>query len=171
LGPFAETRTRTRNSTAASTPEATPGPSTKTVPKRVKNAISKHDLENVGAVMESRTRSTNTSVEPTPKPAAKATPSKRVRKAPVQPSAKAAVEPAAKANPFLLSTKAMGASKAPRKRAPAKKKAVEPEQEEEVPLAKSGKRTKRKRPNEEQDTEEGATRQSKRIAGAKTQEE
>lgn len=171
LGPFAETRTRTRNSTAASTPEATPGPSTKTAPKRVKNAISKHDLENVGAVMESRTRSTNASVEPTPKPAAKATPAKRVRKAPVQPSTKAAVEPLAKANPFFLTKKPTGASNAPRKRALAKKKAVEPEQEEEVPLAKSGKQTKRKRPNEGKDTEEGATRQSKRIAGAKTQEE
>ena len=170
LGPFAETKPRTRYSTAASTPDSTPGPSTGTAPKRIKNAIGNHESSSLGAVMESRTRSTNTSIEPTPKPAAKATPAKRVRKDPVQPSTKAAVEPAAKANPFLLSTKAMGASKAPRKRAPAKKKAVEPEQEEEVPLARSGKQTKRKRPNEGKDTEEGATRQSKRIAGAKTQE-
>jgi hypothetical protein len=120
--------------------------------------------------MESRTRSTNTSVEPTPKPAAKAIPPKRVRKAPVQPSTKATIEPAANANPLLLTKRPTGASTASRKKAPAKKKAVEPE-EEEVRLAKSEKQTKRKRPKEEQNTEEGATRQSKRIAGAKTQEE
>ncbi|KAH0374091.1 hypothetical protein KCU65_g129, partial [Aureobasidium melanogenum] len=158
--PILESRTRTRTATAEPTPEPATQETAKAAPKRTKSAISNAEVERLGAVemIESRTR--NSTAEPTPVPTPAPTPVKRVKK----PVAKAVAQTSGKPSPFALTLKSKGTPSASRKRAPPKKKAVEPKEKKETPKqAKTS--AKRKRGEDSDKVESGATRASKRVAG------
>ena len=106
---------------------------------------------------ESRTR--NSTVEPTPESIPVPAP-KRAKK----PVVKSVTAIGAKPSPFSLVAKSKGT---PKNKAPAKtnKKAVKPEQKKENPVGEQTEmEAKRKRDQESEKVEGGATRASKRIA-------
>lgn len=160
--PILETRTRTRTATVEPAPELPAQDSAKPVPKRTKAAISNAEVERLGAVEVKESRTRNSTVEPNPEPAPVPTPAKRAKK----PIAKSVAPSGAKSSPFSLVAKSKGT---PKNKALAKtnKKAVEPDQKKDTPVGEQTETgAKRKRDKDSEEVGGGATRASKRIAGA-----
>jgi hypothetical protein len=150
--PILESRTRARTATIEPTPEPSAVQSTvkpaskRTRPNQVAAAVAAPDT-----------------VVSTPEPAPKAEPGKRIRKPVVRLAATPAVS-----NPFNLAVKSKGTPAASRKRAPAKQKVIEADKDNKTPGQKLAEALiKRKRGNEGNEDEKGATRASKRIAGTR----
>jgi hypothetical protein len=148
--PILESRTRARTATIEPTPEPSAVQSTvkpaskRTRPNQVAAAVAAPDT-----------------VVSTPEPAPKAAPGKRIRKPVVRLAATPAVS-----NPFNLAAKSKGTPAASRKRAPAKQKVIEADKDKKTPSEKLAEALiKRKRGNEGDEDDKGATRASKRIAG------
>jgi hypothetical protein len=158
--PILGTRTRARTATVEPTPEPVTAPSSiKPAPKRTRSNLNLA-APNSAEVAEISTQ--NTAVESAPEPNSKPTPAKRIRK----PVVRSAAKPAA-SSPFALAAKSKGTPAASRKKAPTKQKAVEGDKDNQTPSAKStDATTKRKRGDGGEESEKGATRASKRIAGA-----
>jgi hypothetical protein len=158
--PILETRTRARTATVEPTPEPVAATSTvKAAPKRTRSNLNLAAPDPI-EMAESNTK--DSTVDPVPGPVSKPTPAKRIRKPVVRTAAKPAVS-----SPFALAAKSKGTPAASRKRAPAKQKAVEGDKDDQTPTAKlTEATTKRKRGDGGEESEKGATRASKRIAGA-----
>jgi hypothetical protein len=143
--PILESRIRARTATIESTPEPSAVQSTaKPASKRTRpNQVAPDTVVSA------------------PEPAPKAAPGKRLRKPVVRLAATPAVS-----SPFNLAAKSKGTPAASRKRAPAKQKVIIADKDNKTPSAKLAEAlTKRKRGNEGDEDEKGATRASKRIAG------
>jgi hypothetical protein len=162
--PVLETRTRSRTATVEPTPEpAAVQPTAKPASKRTKTNLGTAELAAPTSAAVTRTRSQNSAVEPTPEPVPKAAPSKRIRKAVAKPAAK----PVA-LSPFNLAAKSKGTPAAFRKtfKAPMKQKVADTDNNKTPTEKPTEATTKRKRGTEGEEGEKGATRASKRIAGA-----
>jgi len=155
--PVLENRTRSRTSTVEPTPESAAAQlPAKSAPKRTRSNL-KHAAP-VTADVGEPDATNDATLAPRPKP----TPAKRIRK----PAPRPVVKPAA-SSPFALAAKSKGAPAASRKKIPAKQKAVNTDKDNDTPTGQSTETTiKRKRGNDGEETEKGATRASKRIAGA-----
>ncbi|KAH0292884.1 hypothetical protein M436DRAFT_78316 [Aureobasidium namibiae CBS 147.97] len=155
--PVLENRTRSRTATVEPTPEPTDvQPPVKSAPKRTRSNLKlpASDTANLGE--------TDGAKNATPGPMPIPTPAKRTRKPAPRPIAKPVVS-----SPFALAAKSKGTPAASRKKAPAKQKAVNADKDNETPTGQSTETTiKRKRGNDGEEAEKGATRSSKRIAGA-----
>jgi hypothetical protein len=167
--PILETRTRSRTATVEPTPEPAAIQSTvKPAPKRTKANLGTAEVAAPSSAGVNRTRSQNSVVEPTPEPVPRAAPTKRIRK----PVAKPAAKPVA-SSPFNLAAKSKGTPAASRKKVPTKQTAVQIDKDNnKTPTEISTEATsKRKRGTEGEENEKGATRASKRIAGAEPEGE
>ncbi|KAG9656444.1 hypothetical protein KCU95_g7557, partial [Aureobasidium melanogenum] len=159
--PVLESRTRTRTATAEPTPESATQDTAKPVPKRTKSVVSNAEVERLGTVEVKESRTRNSTAESTPVPTPAPTPAKRAKK----PVARSVAQISGKPSPFALVSKSKGT---PKNKAPAttKKKAAKPEQKKETPVGKQTKTmAKRKREEDAEEVEVGATRASKRVAG------
>ncbi|KAG9950117.1 hypothetical protein KCU85_g3830, partial [Aureobasidium melanogenum] len=160
--PILKNRTRARTDTVEPTPETATQDAVKPAPKRTKSAISNAEVERLGAVEITESRTRSSTAEPAPIPTPAPTPAKRAKK----PVAKAVAQSGGRPSPFALTLKSKGTPSVSRKRAPPKKKPVEPEQKKETPVTKQTKVTaKRKREENSDKVGGGATRASKRVAG------
>ncbi|KAG9847907.1 hypothetical protein KCU98_g1196, partial [Aureobasidium melanogenum] len=159
--PIVESRTRTRTATAEPTPESATQDTAKPAPKRTKSAISNAEVKRLGTVEVKESRTRNSTAESTPVPTPAPTPAKRAKK----PVARSVAQISGKPSPFALVSKSKGT---PRNKAPAttKKKAAKPEQKKETPVGEQIKTmAKRKREEDAEEVEVGATRASKRVTG------
>ena len=128
--------------------EQSPDPSTTnatTQPKRKRlpgsNPLGGHELADLGTVEETKTRARNSTAAPTPEAAPKSSTEsapKRVRKAAAKPAATPIKKGAISFGSFNLASRSNGTPAASRKKATAKNRAAEPEQEKDTPLAKLG---------------------------------
>jgi hypothetical protein len=153
--PILETRTRARTATVEPTPEPVASQSAiKPAPKRARLDLSATEVAAPDTVVSA------------PEPALKAVPVKHVRKPVVRLDATPTVS-----SPFNLAAKSKGAPTTSRKKAPAKPKVVNTDKDLKTDSAKLVEAlTKRKRGNEGNEDEKGATRASKRIAGTGPEE-
>ncbi|KAG9561593.1 hypothetical protein KCU71_g8020, partial [Aureobasidium melanogenum] len=165
--PILKTRTRTRTATVEPAPEPATQDTAKPAPKRTKPAISNAEVERLGTVEVKESRTRNSTAEPTPVPTPTPTPAKRAKK----PVVKSVAQVGGRPSPFALVSKSQGT---PKNKAPAttKKKAAKPEQKKETPVGKQTKTmAKRKREEDGEEVERGATRASKRVAGVEPEEQ
>lgn len=155
--PILENRTRSRTSTVEPTPEpAAAKLPAKSAPKRTRSGLKPTAPDTVEVA------DINAAVDPTADSVSKPTPAKRIRKPAPRPVAKLAAS-----SPFALAAKSKGAPAASRKKGPAKQKAVNADKDNDTPTGQATETTtKRKRGNDGEAAEKGATRASKRIAGA-----
>ncbi|KAG9594343.1 hypothetical protein KCU77_g3141, partial [Aureobasidium melanogenum] len=159
--PILETRTRTRTATVEPAPEPATQDTAKPAPKRTKSAISNAEVERLGIVEVKESRTRNSTAEPTRVPTPAPTPAKRAKK----PVVKSVAQIGGKPSPFALVSKSKGT---PRNKGPAttKKKTAKLEQKKETPVEKQTKTmAKRKREEDGEEVEGGATKASKRVAG------
>lgn len=163
-----ESRTRTGTSTVEPTTEPAAQLTVKPAPKRTKSAISNAEVERLGAVEMTESRTRNSTAEPTPECKAAPAPTKRAKK----PITKPVTQVGGKPSPFALTPKLKGILRATKKKEPPKKKTIGPKQDKDSTIEKQTKAAaKRKREEENEEAEGGAMRVSKRIAGVQADEQ
>lgn len=164
--PILKTRTRTRTATVEPTPEPATQLAAKAAPKRTKSAISKAEVERLGVVEMTESRTRNSTLEPTSEPTIAPALAKRAKK----PATKPVAQIGGKPNPFALTSKPKGTPRTSRKKEPPEKKAVGLKQDKDSPPEKQTKpAAKRKRGEESEEVGEVAARASKRIAGVEAE--